>query len=41
MLLLNILRFSRHITYVGRGDFNRKGKCTVVDNNDEEQSEEE
>ncbi|KRY04051.1 hypothetical protein T01_8727 [Trichinella spiralis] len=28
MPLSNILRFSRHITYVGKGDFNTKGKCT-------------
>ncbi|KRY47734.1 hypothetical protein T03_7292 [Trichinella britovi] len=30
MPLSIILRFSRHITYVGKGDFNTKGKCTIL-----------
>ncbi|KRZ55893.1 hypothetical protein T02_10188 [Trichinella nativa] len=29
MPLSNIVRVSRHITYVGIGDFNTKGKCTI------------
>ncbi|XP_003380084.1 beta,beta-carotene 9,10-dioxygenase 2 [Trichinella spiralis] len=29
MPLSNILRFSRHITYVGKSDFNTKEKCTI------------
>ncbi|KRX31451.1 hypothetical protein T05_10747 [Trichinella murrelli] len=28
MPLSNIVRVSRHITYVGKGDFNTKGKST-------------
>ncbi|KRZ04612.1 hypothetical protein T11_17141 [Trichinella zimbabwensis] len=29
MPLSNVVRVSRHITYVGKGDFNTKGKCTI------------
>ncbi|KRY02150.1 hypothetical protein T03_17725, partial [Trichinella britovi] len=29
MPLSNIVRVSRHITYVGKGDFNTKEKCTI------------